>query len=94
MEPLAPKKTKKALFSSRLAGVNVQTPRHTKMQILADIIRRACNRFNIDPEDLFEMIMTRMCSRNHHHAHELKVMKKRMSMPWTLQKDAITAMLS
>ena len=24
------------------------------MQILADIIRRACNRFNIDPEDLFD----------------------------------------
>jgi len=54
MEPLAPKKTKKALFSSRLAGVNVQTPRHVKIKILADIIKRTCNRFNIDPKDLID----------------------------------------
>jgi hypothetical protein len=51
-EPLAPKKNKKALFSSRLAGVNARTPRHAKMAILTDIIKYACNRFNIDPKDL------------------------------------------
>ena len=48
------KKTKKALFSSRLAGVNARTPRHAKMKILADFIKRTCNRFNIDPKDLFD----------------------------------------
>ena len=51
-EPLAPKKNKKALFSSRLAGVNARTPRHAKMAILTDIIKYACNRFNIDPKHL------------------------------------------
>jgi len=54
MEPLAPKRPKKALFSSRLAGVNAQTPQHAKMKIIANIIRRICNRYNIDPEDLFD----------------------------------------
>ena len=43
---------KKELFSSRLAGVNAQTPRHAKMKILIDIIKRACKRLNIDPKDL------------------------------------------
>ena len=43
----------KKLFSSLLAGVNAQTPRHAKMKkILTHIIKRACKHFNIDPKDL------------------------------------------
>ena len=43
---------KKELFSSRLARVNAQTPRHVKMKILRDIIKRTCKHFNIDPKEL------------------------------------------
>ena len=44
---------KSTLFFSFGPG-NAQTPRHTKIKILADIIKHACNRFNIDPKDLFD----------------------------------------
>ena len=50
--PTTQKFEQKALFSSRLAGVNAQTSRNVKMKILADFIKRTCNRFNIDPKDL------------------------------------------
>ena len=46
------KKNEKEPFSSRLAQVNARTPWHAKMPILTDIIKYACNRFNIDPKDL------------------------------------------
>ena len=52
--PYHQKFEQKALFSSRLAGVNAQTPQHAKMKILADITKHACNRFNINPKDLFD----------------------------------------
>ena len=48
--PTTQKFEQKALFSSRLAGVNAQTSRNVKMKILADFIKRTCNRFNDDPE--------------------------------------------
>ena len=55
MEPLAPKKTKKHSFLLVGRGKCAQkTPRHTKIKILADIIKYACNRFNIDPKDIFD----------------------------------------
>ena len=52
--PTTQKFEQKALFSSRLAGVNAQTSRNVKMKILADFIKRTCNRFNIDPKDIID----------------------------------------
>ena len=80
---------KKALFSSRLAKVmrklrdmwkwkSEQTSSNTHAIALISILRTS------------SMISTRVRSRSHHHAHPLKVTKKRMSLPWTLQKDVVT----
>ena len=49
-EPLHSKRTKKSSFL--LVWPGAQTPRHEKMPILTDIIKHACNRFDIDPKDL------------------------------------------
>jgi|TARA_B100001540_G_scaffold273393_1_gene258274 hypothetical protein len=43
---------KKELFSSRLAGVNAQTPQRAKMKIVKDIIKFTCNRFDIDLKEI------------------------------------------
>jgi hypothetical protein len=45
---------KKELFSSRLAGVNAQTPQHAKMKIVKDIIKFTCNHFDIDPKEILD----------------------------------------
>jgi len=80
---------KKERFSSRLAKVmrklrdmwkwkSEQTSSNTHAIALISILRTS------------SMISTRVRSRSHHHAHPLKVTKKRMSLPWTLQKDVVT----
>ena len=74
------KLNKKALFSSRLARVNAQTPRHAKIKILADIIKYTCNRFNIDPKELFDDLDSCAQSKSSSRA-PAKVTKKRMSLP-------------
>ena len=46
---------KNELFCSRLARIRAHTPRRAKMKkILTRILKRACKRFNIEREDLFD----------------------------------------
>jgi len=89
--PYHQKFEQKALFSSRLAGVNAQTPRHVKMKILADIIKHACNRFSIDPKDLVDDPDSNELSKSSSRAPAEGGAKIGIGLPWTLQKDAITA---
>jgi len=92
--PSTKKDQKSTLFFS-LAGVKCaqKTPRHTKIKILADIIKYACNRFNIDPKDLFDDLDSCAQSKSSSRARA-KGDEKEDEHAFELQKGVVTHSVS